>query len=75
MTMNPDQSIQPGWSVMASDGEDLGTVVSVDPSNIHVKKGGLIGSSVMDIPRSYVDEVETGRVELSVTKSELKSGR
>ena len=74
MTFGTDQSIQPGWTVCASDGEELGTVVSVDPETIHVKKSGLFGGQ-MDVPRSAVDEVETGRVELSMTKSELTKGR
>ena len=47
MTFGTDQSIQPGWTVCASDGEELGTVVSVDPETIHVKKGGLFGVSSM----------------------------
>jgi hypothetical protein len=68
------QSIQPGWTVCASDGEELGTVVSVDTDTIHVKKSGLLGRQ-LDVPRSAVDEVETGRVELSMTKRELASAR
>ena len=72
MTSSADMTIQPGWSVYTADGEALGTVVSVEPTTIHVKKGGLMGGQ-MDIPRDTVDEVETGRVELSVTKSELKT--
>lgn len=72
MTYSADMTIQPGWSVWASDGEELGTVVSVDPETIHVKRGGLLGGQ-LDVPRSAVDEVETGRVELSLTKDELKS--
>ena len=72
MTFSADMTIQPGWTVCASDGEELGTVVSVDSDVIHVKKGGLMGGQY-DIPRDAVDEVETGRVELSMTKNELKS--
>jgi hypothetical protein len=66
------EAIQPGWTVWASDGEELGTVVSVDPETIHVKKTGLLGGK-LDVPRTAVDEVETGRVELSMTKKELSS--
>ena len=72
MTFQSDLTIQPGWTVHAADGEELGTVVSIDADEIHVKKGGLLGAQY-DIPRDAVDEVETGRVELSITKSELKS--
>jgi hypothetical protein len=74
MTFGTDQSIQPGWTVFASDGETLGTVASIDPETIHVKKGGLFGGQ-LDVPRSAVDEVETGRIELSMTKSELSASR
>jgi hypothetical protein len=48
--------------------------VSIDPETIHVKKGGLFGGQ-LDVPRSAVDEVETGRIELSMTKSELSASR
>jgi hypothetical protein len=72
MTFGAEMTIQPGWTVCASDGEELGTVTAVDPETIHVKKGGFMGGE-FDIPRSAIDEVETGRVELSMTKSELKS--
>jgi hypothetical protein len=66
------EGIQPGWTVWASDGEELGTVVSVDSEAIHVKKGGLLGGQI-DVPKSAVDEIETGRVDLSMTKKELTS--
>jgi len=72
MTTYASEGIQPGWSVWASDGEELGTVVSVDQEMIHVKKGGLLGGQI-DVPRTAVDEIETGRVELSMTKRELAS--
>jgi hypothetical protein len=72
MTTYASEGIQPGWSVWASDGEELGTVVSVDQETIHVKKGGLLGGQ-MDVPRTAVDEIETSRVELSMTKKELAS--
>ena len=74
MTYQTDMTIQPGWTVHASDGEELGTVTSVDPETIHVKKGGFMGGE-MDIPRSAIDEVETGRVDLAMTKRELTDYR
>ncbi len=66
--------IQPGWSVCASDGEELGTVSRVEGSTIHIKKGGLLGGD-LQAPVSAVSEVETGRVELSMSKQELESSR
>jgi hypothetical protein len=66
------EAIQVGWTVWASDGQELGTIVSVDPQTITVKQTGLLGGKV-DIPRSAVAEVEEGRVELSMTKQEVKA--
>lgn len=74
MTFGTDQSIQPGWTVYASDGEELGTIVALDQQSIQVKKGGLLGGQ-LEVPRTAVDEVETGRVELSMTKKELAAAR
>jgi hypothetical protein len=64
--------IQQGWSVWTSDGKEIGTVVSVDSEVLVVKEGGLLGGSI-EVPRSAVDEIETGRIDLSMTKQELKS--
>ena len=66
--------IQPGWSVYASDGEELGTVVGVEGNTIRIKKGGLLGGE-MTAPMSAVAEVENRRVELSMTKQEVQSGK
>ena len=66
------EGIQLGWAVWTSDGKELGTVVSVDPERFTVKETGVLGGRI-DVPRTAVDEVETGRIELSVTKQELKS--
>ena len=71
--MNPQiDEIQPGWTVFGSDGEELGTVIGLDASTLRVKKGGLLGREV-SVPRSSVADVETGRVELSMTKKEAES--
>ena len=66
------EEIQLGWTVCASDGKELGTVVSVDPKVIVVKESGILGGKI-DVPRTAIGEVETGRVELSMTKQELES--
>jgi hypothetical protein len=46
--------------------------VALDPETIHVKRGGLRGGEIA-VPRTAVDEVETGRVDLSMTKQELSN--
>ena len=72
--MDAETTIQPGWTVWASDGKELGTVVSLDPQTIVVKESRFLGGKIT-VPRDAVDEVETGRVELSMTKSELAKSR
>ncbi len=70
MTTDFDKEmIQTGWSVWTADGQELGTIIATDATSLRVKKRGLLGGEVW-IPRDSVDDVETGRVELSMTKSE-----
>jgi hypothetical protein len=64
------EMIQTGWSVWTADGQELGTIIATDPTTIKVKKRGLLGGEVQ-VPRDKVDEVETGRVELVLTKDEV----
>jgi hypothetical protein len=68
-TQFDNEMIQTGWIVWTSDGQELGTIIATDPVSIRVKKRGLLGGEVV-VPRDKVDEVETGRVELGITKSE-----
>ena len=62
--------IQTGWSVWTSDGLELGTIIGTDATSMRIKKKGLLGGEVQ-VPRSRIDEVETGHVELAMTKSEV----
>jgi hypothetical protein len=62
--------VQPGWTVVDANGEELGTVVGAEGGTIKVKKGGLLGGE-LTVPRSAISEVETGRVELNRAKSDL----
>ena len=64
------QQIQPGWRVLDATGEELGTVISVDRESISIQRRGLLGG-VLRAPHSAVREVETGRVQLTVSKAEL----
>ncbi|MEA2677706.1 MAG: hypothetical protein QOJ81_1847 [Chloroflexota bacterium] len=64
------EEIQPGWRVIDATGEELGVVISVDREIISIQRRGLLGG-VWHAPRDAVDEVETGRVELSLRKDEL----
>jgi hypothetical protein len=69
MTLFADE-IQPGWRVVDADGEELGTVISVDRETISIQHRGLLGG-VWHVPREDVAEVETGRIELRLTKQQL----
>lgn len=64
------EMIQPGWHVVDANGEEIGTVVEAEGGEITVKKSGLLGGQVQ-IPRSAIAEIETGRVEINRTKSDL----
>jgi hypothetical protein len=64
------EQIQPGWRVNDANGEELGTVISVDSETISIQRLGLLGG-VWRAPTSAVREIETGRVELSLRKDEL----
>ena len=69
--MNIDtESIQPGWRVVDANGDDIGTVVEAEGSEITVKKSGFLGGQV-HIPVTAVAEVETGRVEIDRAKEDL----
>ena len=64
------EEIQPGWQVVDSFGEELGTVLAVEGQMLKVKR---YGGGEMTIAASDCAEIETGRVELSRTKKELES--
>jgi hypothetical protein len=73
MTTDFDKEmIQTGWTVWTADGQELGTIIGTDATSMRVKKKGLLGGEVQ-VPRGAVEEVETGRVELSMTKSEVEA--
>ncbi len=66
-------SIQLGWSVWDSEGKELGKVIGVEADAIRVKKEGLLGGEMM-VPKDAVTDVETGRVEVGLTKHEVEAG-
>jgi len=71
MTTHFDKEmIQTGWTVWTADGQELGTIIGTDAASMRVKKKGPLGGEAQ-VPRGAVEEVETGRVELSMTKSEV----
>jgi hypothetical protein len=61
------EEIQPGWQVWDSEGNEVGVVVAASGPSLKVKVGG----KEVDVPNSAVSYIETGRVELSMTKKEL----
>jgi len=64
------ETIQPGWSVVDANGEDIGTVIQAEGGEITVKKSGLLGGQI-NVPTDAVAEVETGRVEINRAKGDL----
>ena len=66
------EMIQPGWSVVDSNGEEVGTVVRLDENGIHVRKPGILGGELV-VPKSACAYAEEGRVELSATRKDLES--
>jgi hypothetical protein len=68
------EMIQTGWTVWTADGQELGTIIATDPTSMTVKKRGFRGGEVQ-VPRDKVEEVETGRVELAMTRSEVEAAK
>jgi len=64
------ETIQPGWTVVDANGEDIGTVIEAEGAEITVKKSGLLGGQI-NVPTEAVTEVETGRVEINRAKGDL----
>jgi hypothetical protein len=64
------EEVQPGWQVVDSFGEEIGTVLAVNGPQMRVK---LYGGGETDVPNSWCALIETGRVELSKTKKEMQS--
>ncbi len=62
------EEIQPGWRVWDKDGKEVGTVIAAAGPSLRIKRDG--GGDV-DVPNSAVASIETGRVELSMSKQEL----
>ena len=56
MSLQLDE-IQPGWTVVAADGEDLGTVVGVEHDVIRIKKRGTLTGGEWYAPRDSVAEI------------------
>lgn len=66
------EEIQPGWVVIDSFGEEIGTVVKAGGSSLVVKR---YGGGELEVPSSACASIETGRVELSMSKKDLEAGR
>ena len=71
MSMMDTDMIQPGWTVVDANGEEIGTVANAEGAQITVKKNGLLGGE-LHVTRDAVAEIETGRVELNQAKSDLR---
>jgi hypothetical protein len=61
--------IQPGWTLISRDGEELVPAMAVDATPFASRRAAILGGE-LTIPPSAITDVETGRVELSLTKPE-----
>jgi hypothetical protein len=63
-------SVQPGWDVYSSEGDDIGDVAEVAPHYIRIHKGSLFRGNLY-VPRTAITRVEDRGVWLNVPKSEI----
>jgi hypothetical protein len=61
------EEIQPGWKVFDRNGDEVGTVIAASGPTLKVRSGG----GEVEVPNSACAYIETGRVELNVTRQEL----
>ena len=64
------ETIQPGWLVVDANGDEIGTVVDAEGTDLRVKKSGFLGGEI-HVPTDAVAEIETGRVEINLAKGDL----
>ena len=79
--MNIDiETIQPGWTVVDANGEDIGTVIEAEGTEITVKKSGLLGGQI-NVPTDAVRKSRpvvsrsTGRRETSSRRARSAGAR
>lgn len=65
------EEVQPGWQVVDSFGEEIGTVLAVNGPQMRVK---LYGGGETDVPNSWCALIETGRVELEDEEGDADRG-
>jgi len=64
------ETIQPGWTVVDANGDEIGTVVDAEGTELRIKKNGFLGGEI-HVPTDAVAEIETGRVEINRAKNDL----
>ncbi len=64
-------TVQPGWDVYGSEGDDIGDVAEVTPQYIRVHKGGAFFKGDLYVPRSAVSYIEGRGVYLNVGKNDV----
>jgi len=64
------ETIQPGWTVVDANGDEIGTVVDAAGTELLIKKNGFLGGEI-HVPTDAVAEIETGRVEINRAKNDL----
>ena len=63
-------SVQPGWEVFSSEGDDIGDVAEVSTQYIRIHQGKLFKGNLY-VPRTAIARVEDRGVWLNVPKAEI----
>jgi len=64
------ESVEPGWTILGSDGRQIGKVDEVGPNYLLMKKGFLFPRELY-IPFSAVKRVQPGVISLAVTSEQI----
>ena len=70
MTFTDIETIQPGWKVYDSSGNEVGEVAEVTRAYLRIKQSGLLKGDGY-APRESIENAEDHGVYLKVGKSEL----
>lgn len=63
-------SVQPGWDVYSSEGDDIGDVAEVTTQYVRIHQGSLFRGNLY-VPRTAITRVEDRGVWLNVPKADI----
>lgn len=62
--------VQPGWHVIARDGEDLGRVTRIEADRLIIARDGLTTPDELTIPRDHVGAEDEGMMRVYLSTDE-----